>query len=76
MTSVIQQTTVNSFYHAGLVSGLAIGYAKLGQMVFKGPSPKLDLTVRDAGMLFGCVGLSIITKDLLIKRHIIPSNLM
>ena len=74
--SVIEQTAVNSLYHAALVSGLVIGYAKISQMVFKGPLPKLDLTARDAGMLFGCVGLSIITKDQLIKRNIIPSNLM
>ena len=76
MASPIEQTVVNSFYHAALVSGFAIGYAKLGQMAIKGPLPKLDLTVRDCAMLFSCVGTAIITKDQLIKRHIIPSNLM
>ena len=76
MTSPVEQTVINSFYHAVLVSGFAIGYAKLSQMGFKGPLPKLDLTVRDCAMLFGCVGTALITKDQLIRRHIIPDNLM
>ena len=45
-----QKNIVNDLYHAAVVGGLAIVYAKLGQMVFKGPLPRLDLTPRDAGM--------------------------
>ena len=41
----------NDLYHATVVGGLAIGYAKIGQMVFKGPMPRLDLTPRGAGMV-------------------------
>ena len=37
--------------------------------------PKLDLTARDAGMVFMNVSFAILTKDELIKRGIIPSNI-
>ena len=66
---------MNSLYHAALVSGLSVGYAKLGQMFVKGPTPKLDLTVRDAGLLFIDVSLAVATKDWLIKHGILPSKI-
>ena len=75
MASIDGKTIANTLYHAALVSGLAIGYAKLAQMAIKGPLPKLDLTARDAGMMFMNVSFAILTKDELIKRGIIPSNI-
>ena len=56
--------------------GLAIGYAKLGQMVFKGPLPRLDLTPRDAGMVVLDLSAAMATKDMLIKQGQIPSDIV
>ena len=75
MASIDEKAIANTVYHAALVSGFAIGYAKLAQMAIKGPLPKLDLTARDAGMMFMNVSFAILTKDELIKRGIIPSNI-
>ena len=75
MASIDGKTIANAVYHAALVSGFAIGYAKLGQMAIKGSLPKLYLTVRDAGKMFMNVSFAILTKDELIKRGIIPSNI-
>ena len=61
-----QKNIVNDLYHAAVVGGLAIGYAKLGQMVFKGPLPRLDLTPRDAGMVVLDLSAAMATKDMLI----------
>ena len=33
---------INAFYHGAVVSGFALGYAQLGKMIVKGPTPKLD----------------------------------
>ena len=62
-------------YHAPVVGGLAIGYAKLGQMVFKGPLQRLDLAPRDAGMLFVDVAFAMATKDMLVKQGLIPPQI-
>ena len=45
-SSPTSKNIANDIYHAAVVGGLALGYAKIGQMVFKGPMPKLDLTTR------------------------------
>ena len=75
MASIDGKAIANTLYHAALVSGFAIGYAKLGQMAIKGPVPKLDLTLRDSGLLFMDVSLAITTKDMLIKHGLIPSKI-
>ena len=75
MTSIDGKAIANTLYHAARVSGFAIGYAKLYQMAIKGSLPKLDLTARDAGMMFMIVSFAILTKDELIKRKIIPANI-
>ena len=67
---------VNDLYHAAVVGGLAVGYAKLGQMVLKGPLPRLDLTPRDLGMMVVDVALAMATKDMLVKQGLIPSDIM
>ena len=71
-----QKNIVNDLYHAAVVGGLAIGYAKLGQMVFKGPLPRLDLTPRDAGMVVLDLSAAMATKDMLIKQGLIPSDIV
>ena len=67
---------VNAPYHSTVVSGLAVGYAKLGQMALKGPLPKLDFTPHDAGMVVLNVALAMATKDMLVKQGVIPANIM
>ena len=75
MASIDGKVIANTMYHAALFSGLSIGYAKLTQMAIKGSLPKLDTTARDAGMMCRNVSFAILTKDELIKRGIIPSNI-
>ena len=67
---------VNALYHSAVVSGLAIGYSRLGKAFVGGPPPKLDYTPRDAGMLVVDVALAMATKDMLVKQGIIPSDIM
>ena len=67
---------VNALYHSAVVSGLAMGYAKLGKMAIAGPTPKLDYTPRDVGMVVVDVALAMATKDMLIKQGILPSDMM
>ena len=72
-----QKNIANNLYHAAIVGGLAIGYAKISQMVFKGPPPKLDdLTPRDAGMAILDLSAAMATKDMLIKQGLIPSDIV
>ena len=75
MASIDGKTITNALYHAALVSGLSIGYAKLTHMAIKGSLPKLDTTARDAGMMLMNVSFAILTKDELVRRKIIPSNI-
>ena len=59
---------VNNLYHAAVVAGLAMGYVKLGQMVFKGALSKLDFTnPRNVGMVVVDLSGAMATKDMLIK---------
>ena len=67
---------VNDLYHAAVVGGLTIGYAKIGQMVFKGALPKLDSTPRDVGMVVLDLSAAMASKDFLIKQGIIPADIM
>lgn len=66
----------NAAYHSAVVTGLAMGYARLGKMIFKGPSPKLDFTGFDVGMVVLDVGLAMATRDMLIKQGIIPADIL
>ena len=67
---------VNALYHSAVVSGLAMGYSRLGRMVVGGPAPKLDFTPRDVGMVVVVVALGLATKETLIKQGIIPADIM
>ena len=67
---------INALYHSAIVSGLAMGYAKLGKMAIGGTTPKLDYTPRDAGMVVVDVALAMATKDMLIKQGLIPNDMM
>ena len=67
---------VNALYHSAVVSGLAIGYSRLGKIAIGGQPPKLDYTPRDLGMIVVDVALAMATKDMLVKQGIIPSDIM
>lgn len=67
---------VNALYHSAVVSGIAIGYAKLIKMALSGSVPKLDYTPRDLGLMIIDVGLAMATKETLIKQGIIPPNII
>jgi hypothetical protein len=78
MTSPITdgKMLVNAAYHSAVVSGLAVGYAKLSKMVFKGATPKLDFSGYDVGMVVLNVGLAMATKDLLVKQGLLPPDIL
>ena len=76
MSNTDGKQLANLAYHAAIVSALAMGFARLGKMVLKGPTPKLDFTGFDAGMVVLDVGLAMATKDMLIKQGIIPADLL
>ena len=67
---------VNALYHSAVVSGLAMGYARLGKMAIWGSPPKLYFTPRDAGMVMLDVALAMTTKDLLIKQGVLPADII
>lgn len=66
----------NALYHSAVVSGLAMGYSRICKSVFGGPSPKLDFTPRDVGMVIADVALAMATKDMLIKQGILPADII
>ena len=67
---------VNALYHSAVVSGLAMGYARLGKMVLGGSVPKLDFSAHDLGMVVVDVALALATRDTLIKQGIIPTDIL
>ena len=66
----------NAAYHAAVISGLAIGYARLSKMVLKGTTSRLDLTGYDIGMVMLDFGLAVATGDMLVKQGIIPADVL
>jgi hypothetical protein len=66
----------NAAYHSAVITGLAVGYARLGKMAFKGPTPKLDFTGYDVGMVVVDIALAMATRDMLIKQGIIPADIL
>ena len=67
---------VNTLYHDAMVSGLAIGYSKLGRMAMGGSAPKVDFTPCDAGMVVVDVALGMATKHALIRQGLIPADML
>ena len=67
---------VNVVYHAAVLSGLTLGYAKLGKMVLGGQMPRLDFTAKDVSMITAELASAIATRDLLVKQGILPANIM
>ena len=67
---------VNALYHGVIVTGIAIGYSRLGRMMIGGQTPKLDYTPRDVGMIAIDISLAMATKDILIKQGIIPADIL
>ena len=66
----------NTLYHAAVTGGLAMGYARIGQMALGGQTPKLALTGRDVGMVVLDVAAAMVTKDWLVKQGVIPADLL
>jgi hypothetical protein len=66
----------NAAYHSAVVTGLAMGYARLTKMITKGATPKLDFTGYDVGMVALNVGLAMATRDMLIKQGLIPADIL
>ena len=67
---------VNMLYHAGVETLLTVGYAEIGKKIFKRPTQKVDLNMNDIGMLTIDILLAMATKDMLIKKGIIPADIM
>ena len=67
---------VNALYHSAVISGLAIGYARLTKMALGGAAPSLAFTPRDVGMVAVDVAAATVTKDMLIKHGIIPADIL
>ena len=67
---------VNDLYHSAVVTGLAIGYAKLMKMALGGVLHKLDYTHRDITMVILDIGIAMATKETLIKQGIIPNDIL
>ena len=67
---------INALYHSAVVSGLAMGYSRLGKLAIGGAPPKLDFTPRDVGMVVVDVAIAMATKDMLIRQGILPADIM
>lgn len=65
----------NSLYHGVVVTGLAIAYSVLFKSLFKVTTPKIDINIKDAGLTAAYICSAIYTKDMLIKKGIIPDNM-
>ena len=66
----------NAAYYSAVVSGLAMGYARLGKMAMGGAAPKLEFISRNVGLVVLDVGLAKATKDMLVKQGIIPADIL
>ena len=71
-----RKAIINALYHGAVVSGLAIGYSKLGCMAIGGSAPRLDFNPRDAGMVVVNVALGMATKYALIRQRLIPADIL
>lgn len=76
MSAPTSKNIANDLYHVAVVGVLVIGYAKVSQMLFKGPMPHLDLTPRDAGMVVLDISAAMATKDMLVRQGLIPSDIV
>ena len=76
MSSTDGEKLVNDLYHGAVVAGLSIGYAQLSKMIFKGPAPKLDFNVKDAGMLAADIAAAMATKDFLVAQNLLPADIL
>lgn len=49
--SIPDGNMANAVYHSAILSGMAMGYARLGKMILKGSTLKLDFTGYDMVVL-------------------------
>lgn len=75
--SIDGKGVVNTLYHGAVVTGLALGLAKLTKVLFKGATvPKLDLDGYDVGMMALDVSVALALRDVLVRQGIIPDSIM
>ena len=73
----IPRTLGNGLYHAAIVVGLTIVFAKVDHMLMKtSPSPQLDKINGDSLAAIGYITLAILTKDYLVKQDIVPVDIV
>ena len=73
----LPRTLGNGLYHAAIVGGLTIAYAKVGHLLMKtSPSPQLDKINGGSLATIGYKTLAILTKDYLVKQNIVPVDIV
>ena len=70
-----EKDIANSLYHSAVVGALMIGYAQVGKKIFNSTTPKLALNAYDVGMVAADLTLAMITKEMLVKKGVIPPNI-
>ncbi len=76
MSSPNEKEIVNTLYHSGIIALLTVSYAEIIKKVFKRAAPKVDLNMNDIAMLSIDVLAAMVTKDMLVKKGIIPADIM
>lgn len=76
MPATDRKMLVNAIYHRAVVSGLIMGYPRLGKMAIGGTPLNLDYSVRDVDMVVVDVSLAMAIKEMLIKQVIISADIM
>ena len=67
---------VNSLYHGAVISALAMGYAQLGKMFWKGSVPQLKFDVKDIAMITADITLATATHDFIINKGWLPADII
>ena len=71
-----EKDIVNTAYHAAVDVGISIGYAELAKKFFKTSSPKLDVDPRNFAMDVVYLTLADYTREMLVKKGVIPENIV
>ena len=74
--AAVGKAIVNALHHGSMISGLTIGYSKLGSIAMGGLAPKLDFTPHDAGMVVVDVAFGMARKDALVIQLLIPADIL
>lgn len=67
---------INKVYDAALITGLTIGYSMIAKKLLKMKEPDLGrITFSDSAKLIAIVSASVLTKEYLVARKIIPNHI-